>query len=48
MGLPGGLMAKTRCFQCRGPGFDPWSGKEIPHDPMHIQQTWCSQKENNK
>ena len=23
---PGGPVAKTACFQCRGPGFDPWSG----------------------
>ena len=35
MGLSGGLMAKTPCFQCRGPGFDPWSGNETLHDPMH-------------
>ena len=24
--FPGGLGAKTPCFQCRGPRFDPWSG----------------------
>ena len=24
--LPGGQAAKTPGFQCRGPGFDPWSG----------------------
>ena len=24
--FPGGPMAKTPCFQCRGPGFDPYSG----------------------
>ena len=23
-------MAKT-CFQCRGLGFNPWSGNQIPH-----------------
>ena len=28
---PGGLVAKTLCSQCRGPGFDPWSGNQIPH-----------------
>ena len=25
-GLPGVLVAKTPSSQCRGPGFDPWSG----------------------
>ena len=24
--FPGGPVAKTVHFQCRGPGFDPWSG----------------------
>ena len=24
--VPGGPVSKTACFQCRGPGFDPWSG----------------------
>ena len=24
--FPGGSAAKTPCFQCRGPEFDPWSG----------------------
>ena len=24
-GLPRWSVAKTPCFQCRGPGFDPWS-----------------------
>ena len=24
-------MVKTPCSQCRGPGFDPWSGNWIPH-----------------
>ena len=23
---PGGVVAKTLHSQCRGPGFDPWSG----------------------
>ena len=27
----GGPVAKTLCSQCRGSGFDPWSGNEIPH-----------------
>ena len=25
-GFPDGLVAKTPCFQCRGPRFNPWSG----------------------
>ena len=24
--FPGGLVGKTSHSQCRGPGFDPWSG----------------------
>ena len=32
-GLPGGSVAKTLSSQCRGPGFDPWSGNEIRHVP---------------
>ena len=24
-------MAETPSFQCRGPGFHPWSGNQIPH-----------------
>ena len=24
-------MAKTLHIQCRGPGFNPWSGNQIPH-----------------
>ena len=24
--FPGGPVAKTSCFQCRGPGINPWSG----------------------
>ena len=27
--FPGGPMAKTPHSQCRGPGFDPWSGNKI-------------------
>ena len=25
--LPGGPVVRTPCFQCKGHGFDPWSGK---------------------
>ena len=28
---PGGPVDKTSGSQCRGPGFDPWSGNYIPH-----------------
>ena len=31
MDFPGGPVAKTPCYQCMGPGFDPWSGNQIPH-----------------
>ena len=24
--FPGGPLVKTLCFQCRGKGFNPWSG----------------------
>ena len=24
--FPGGPVVRTPCSQCRGPGFDPWSG----------------------
>lgn len=29
--LPCGPRVKTLHTQCRQPGFDPWSWKEIPH-----------------
>ena len=29
--IPGGPVVKAPCFQCRGPGFDPWLGTTIPH-----------------
>jgi len=25
-GFPDGPVAKTQCSQCKGPGFDLWSG----------------------
>ena len=28
--FPGGPVAKTMHFQCRGHGFDPWLGSEDP------------------
>ena len=34
----GGPMAKTLHSQHRGPGFNPWSRKEIPHASTN---TWC-------
>ena len=29
--LPWGSVVETLHSQCRGPGFDPWSGKSVPH-----------------
>ena len=29
--FPGSPVAKTQFFQCREPGFDPWSGALIPY-----------------
>ena len=29
--FPGGPVSKALCSQCRGPGFNPWSGNYIPH-----------------
>ena len=33
-GFSGGSVAKTLHSQCRGPGFDPWSENQIPHDAV--------------
>ena len=38
--FPGGSVAKTLCFQCRGPGFKPWSGNKIP---CAVTKTSCSE-----
>ena len=32
--FPGGPVVKTPCSQCRDPGFDLWSGNQIPHAVM--------------
>ena len=40
MDLLGGPVAKTVSSQDRGPGFDPWSGKQIPYAAtknVHVQ-----------
>ena len=29
--FPGGPLTKNLCSQCRGRGFNPWSGNQIPH-----------------
>ena len=29
--FPGGPVVKTLYSQCRGPGFNPWSGNYVPH-----------------
>ena len=31
-------MVKTRCFQCRGCGFSPWSGNQDP--TCHMAKKW--------
>ena len=38
--VPGGPVVKTPRSQCRGPGFDPWSGNEVLHAATKTQ---CSQ-----
>ena len=38
--ISGGPLAKTPHSQCRGPGFNPCSGKQIPHIST---KTRCSQ-----
>ena len=35
--FPGGPVVKTLRSQCRGYGFDPWSGKVL-HDVWHGQK----------
>ena len=35
--FPGGPVAKTPSSQCRGPGFDTWSGNWIPHATTKIE-----------
>ena len=29
--FPGGPDVEMPCFQCRGPGFDSWSGTVVPY-----------------
>ena len=38
--FPGGPVAKLLCFQCRGPGFDPWSGNWIPYAEIKDPTCW--------
>ena len=40
--FPGGPVVKTPHFRCRGHGFSPWWGTEIPH------ATWWSPPPQNK
>ena len=37
--FPGGLVAKTPYSQCRGPGFNLWSGNSIPHATINSSHT---------
>ena len=32
----GGPLVKTSGSQCRWPGFDPWSGNEIPMPQLRV------------
>ena len=42
--FPAGPVAKTLHSQCMGPGFDPWSGNQIPDlIPHATTKTECSQ-----
>ena len=43
-------VAKTVCFQCRGPGFNPWSGELDPTTKsLHaVTKTQGSQLHKNK
>ena len=36
--FPGSPVAKTLCFQFRGPGFDPWSGTLHAATKVHCCQ----------
>ena len=48
-GFTGSPVTKTPCSQCRGPGFKPWSGNEIPHaatKSLHAETkdtAWCNE-----
>ena len=37
--FPGGPLAKTPHSQCRGPGFNPQSGNQIPHATTKTQHS---------
>ena len=34
--FPGGPVGKTPRSQCRGSGFNPWSGNQIPHAQVRV------------
>ena len=34
--FPGDPAVKTPSSQCRGPGFDPWSGNYKPHARLRV------------
>ena len=36
------------CSQCRGPGFDPWLGNNIPHATVKTQQSQIIIKKKKK
>ena len=41
-GFPGRLVVRTLLSHCQGPGFNPWSGTEIP------SALWCGKKKKKK
>ena len=51
-GLTGGPVAKTPHSQCRGPGFDLWSGNQSLHATTKrfhaATKTWHSQNTHTK
>ena len=36
--FPGGPVVRTLCFYCWRPGFNPWSGNNIPQAVRHCQK----------
>ena len=45
--FPGGPVAKTPHSQCGGPGFNPWSGKEIPYATSKAQWSQMNKYNND-
>ena len=41
-------MARILCSQCRGPGFNPWSGKYVPHTTAKTQGSQMNKQTNKQ